>query len=112
MSEAVRRTARMTRCQCGDHLLVGLDSHRAALTARVDIYPLNELGEVRAMQAGRRTFRLHNKELDPRDQWTIRATPASATTVLAEHRCGESVPAQWRRPITPPTTRRTVDAEF
>lgn len=112
MSEPIRRTARLTRCRCGEHILVGLDGDRCALTARADVYPLSNLGEVEALRSGRWTYRLWSKTLNHRDQWDIRGTAANDTTVLAEHRCGERPPASWCRPITPPAPRRTVDVNF
>lgn len=108
----VSRIPKLSKCRCGQHLLVGLDGDRCALVARVDIYPLSNVGEVEAMRDGRRTYRLYWRTLDPRDQWNIAGMPAEAGTVLAEHRCGAPIPADWRRPIHVADTRRTADADF
>lgn len=112
MSETFRRKASLIRCKCGEHILTGLDDRVCALSARVDIYPLSNLGEVEAMRAGRRTYWLRGRELDRRDRWNIAGNPASTITVLAEHRCDERIPATWCRPIHTPAPRRTVDADF
>jgi hypothetical protein len=112
MADPIRRKAHLTRCKCGEHILVGLDDNVAALSARADIYPLSNLGEVEALRSGRWTYWLRDRMLDRRGQFDIRGHAASTITVVAEHRCGEPIPATWRRPIHTPTPRRTVDADF
>lgn len=112
MTETVRRTARLDICRCGEHTMVGLDDDRCAFSARADIYPLSNAGEVAALRQGRHTYMLRRRALDRRDQWLIAGTPADSATVVAEHRCDQPVPESWRRRITPTPARRTVDADF
>ena len=70
-----------------------------------DLAELTAIGEAEALLAGRRTYELYSgRSLYSRDRWTIHSRPAGGERhpVLAEHRCGEQVPAGWilRRPET------------
>lgn len=96
-----RRVCRLIH-HCGTPILVGLDNDRAALVARVDEQPLTALGEVYALTAGRRTYRLHHGALDRRDRWNIPDHPPShGTPVHAEHWCADPLPAEWCLPPLP-----------
>lgn len=112
MPEAVRRAAHLAQCKCGEYLLVGLDDVAAAFTARADVYPLSNLGEVEALRAQRSTYGFFWGSLDRRDRWNIAGMPADEGTVLAEHRCGEPIPKTWIRPINPPAERTNGNADF
>lgn len=104
------RRASLTVHQCGAHVLVGLDADRCALVARVEPYPLTALGEVEALRAGRWTYRLLQGALDRRDRWNIPGKPPTAEVpVLAEHVCGQPLPATWLAP--PPPRRPTAPTE-
>jgi hypothetical protein len=95
----------MTRHHCGQHVLIGLDGDRAALTAIVDPYALSPLGEVQALTASRRTYRLRTGMLDPRDRWNIPGhPPGHDLTVLAAHDC-TGIPDGWRQPPAPRTPK-------
>jgi hypothetical protein len=112
VSTPFRRKASLRQCSCRQTVLQGLDSHVAALLATVDVYPLSDLGEVEALRAGRRTYVLQWKELDKRDRWNTPGRPASTSTVLVEHVCGEEVPPSWRRPINPPEKKGKAHVDF
>lgn len=55
--EAANRAARRSRCKrCGEPLLVGLDADHVAASVRVDVQPVDRVGEVAALLTGRRTY--------------------------------------------------------
>lgn len=88
-----RDRATPKRCpRCRAHILVGLDSDVAALSAAVDPGPLTIRDEATALLAGRRTYRLaaHGRRLvlRYRDRWQITGQPPGTVHVVAEHRCG------------------------
>lgn len=87
----ILRAASLNTCRCGAPLLQGLDADRAALTAIVDIQPIDEIGEAVALVQGRRTYDLvggyQRKELEYRYEWNIKKK--RRYPVLAEHRCGQ-----------------------
>lgn len=108
MIRGITRRARATNCRCGAPTITGLDADRCALLATVDPRPLTPTGEALAHIAGRNTWTLHQignrLQLDYRDHWAIRATPANGTTrplqgpghtaydVMAQHVCGTQPP--------------------
>ena len=107
------RKAKLIACiRCDEPVLRGLDGDVAAFSAWAGVYPLGEYGEVQALIAGRRTYELHNGRLDRRDQWMIAGTPASSTTVVTDHVCGEPIPDDWVRPIKPQPRREESDGTF
>ena len=98
--------ARCRRCRAD--ILVGLDSHLLALTATTDPAPLSRTGELLAVCQGRRVYSLDlNRWLNYRDAWRL-AQPARGT-VVAEHRCGEHIPATWRQ--QPPPKQSTHNTQ-
>jgi hypothetical protein len=87
----IYRAATLRICpRCGTPTLAGLDADIAAFTARVDILPVNQLGETIALLSGRPTYDLISiggrKELHRREEWNIKA--ARKYPVLAAHSCG------------------------
>jgi hypothetical protein len=101
------------RCRrCHVDIVVGLDSHLVALLASCDPQPLTRTGELMAVCAGRRVYHLDlNGWLWHRNAWRLRS-PARGQ-VLAEHRCGEAIPATWRQePPRKPTTNNTQEVPF
>jgi hypothetical protein len=108
------RAAKQARCRhCRSDIWVGPDSHVAALTALVDIHPLTRTGELLAVCAGRRVYHLDiNHHLWHRSAWRL-PSPARGR-VLAEHRCGDPIPATWRQPspTRTPTTNNTQEVPF
>lgn len=91
----ILRAASISVCQkCGAPILAGLDSDRCAIHAKVDITPVDELGETVALMQGRYTYDLignwQRKELEYRYSWNINAP--RRYPVLVEHRCGEPIP--------------------
>lgn len=105
------RRATLQKHRCGQHILVGLDADRAAITAQLDPYPLTPAGEVWALVNGRRTWQLNGTHLQPRDRWNIPGKPPNATrTVLTWHHCNDPIPTQHRaapRPTKPQPTEET-----
>lgn len=101
----------MAKPQLGTHrcrmaTLAGLDRDRAALVVHVEPYPISPVGEVAALRDGRATYQVAPWGLLQRTAHHIRQTPAGQRTVLAKHRCGEPLPADWiaspkPRPATP-----------
>lgn len=112
MTERTRRKAAIVQHSCGDTVITGLDGDRAALVATCDPYPLTQYGEVMALRDARRTYFVLRGELDPRDRWNITGKPADMTTVVAEHRCGFPIPADWRKKLTRPTPRKESTHEW
>lgn len=86
--------ARLDTCpRCDAAVIVGLDSHIAALPAVVDPLPLDPHAELDARLAGRMTYDLirvsGRQELSPRDyDLTHRPHP-----VVATHTCPGPIPA-------------------
>jgi len=88
---------------CHQPILAGLDANRCALSVAVDPYPLTPMGEVWALQSGRRTYALLWGALERRDAWTIPGHPPSpGLPVMAEHVCESPIPMEHRAPPTPP----------
>jgi len=101
----IRRTVHMTRHHCGGHVLAGLDDDRCGLVTIVDPYALTDIGEVEALRADRRTYRLRASRLDRRTRWSIPGhPPAHDLTVLAAHDC-TGIPDAWRLPPAPSAPR-------
>lgn len=86
-------TATNSRCPvCGNPVIRGLDAPVAAFTAKADPGHLDPAGELAALLAGRRTYRLWSTPkvtLRLRDHWQITGHPAGTVPVVAEHRCHE-----------------------
>jgi hypothetical protein len=94
MSRRVIKPRLCPRCQ--KLILTGPDNDIGAFTVNADPTPVDEIGEILALAAGRATFDLAgNRErryLYRRDQWAPglpRRYP-----VLPEHRCGKPLPQQ------------------
>lgn len=105
-----RRTASLWTCRCGEPVLTGLDDDHCAFTATCDPYRLTALGEVEALRDGRWTYQLVRRSLDRRDQWNIPGHPPTVDLpVLAEHRCGQPIPADWIAPPAPRQPRPMVE---
>jgi hypothetical protein len=81
-----------SRCPaCGVPTIRGLDAPVAAFTAVADPNPVDRAGELTALLAGRRTYRLWTRPrptLRVRDHWQISGHPADTVPVVAQHRCG------------------------
>jgi hypothetical protein len=92
-ADRVERRARLTRCRrCRQPILVGLDADICAFPARVDPFPVDEIGELKALASERPTYQVHETigrvELDYRTQWHVAGTPPTRCVVFAEHECG------------------------
>lgn len=107
------RSVRLRLCpHCRAPILAGLDADICALSVRVDMTPINEMGEAIALLAGRRTYDLtgdgSGKRLYLREEEHIKNGRRSV--VLPAHRCGQSLaayiddrPSEKRRiPEVPP----------
>lgn len=98
----MKRRAEHSRCACGQPLLVGLDGDAAAFPARVDPRPLNPVGEVEALTAGRATYVLRLGALDRRNRWNIPGRPPShQVPVHVAHDCAQPLPDAWLLPALP-----------
>lgn len=101
---ANQRKAKLATCPCGQPILVGLDNDQCAFTANADPYFLTWAGEIAAHALeSRRTYWLQAGTLIRRDH----PTHSSETTlpILAQHRCGQPIPNNWRKQLTPVTRR-------
>lgn len=80
---------------CGQATVTGLDADVAALPARCDPHPVDQVGELIALATGRRTYDLTptsgRLELYHRECWHIAAR--RRYPVLAQHACGQPLPA-------------------
>lgn len=75
-----------------------------------DVIPLSRPGELAANIAGRRTLRLDtDKRLWTTGADRIRTEPMPGDRILAEHRCGQPIPAAWIQPL--PSPADTHDSE-
>lgn len=74
--------------RCGRPTIYGLAE---GLIARADPVPLDQLGEIRAVVAGRQTYTLTRAGLVHRDAGR-RSDPSLAAPVLAEHACAVPPP--------------------
>lgn len=82
-----RRAARPEPCpRCGTATLIGPDHDTCAVDARVDLEPVDLLGEVVARLTGRHTYALARGELCHRDDFTIHAR-RHTHPIHVEHRC-------------------------
>ena len=113
MSESglTRRAHIRTHRGCGLPTLSGICD--IGFDTWCELAELTSAGEAEALLAGRRTYELYaGRSLYIRDRWTISSRPAGGDRhpVLAEHRCGEQLPADWilQRPETP-APARTLD---
>ena len=91
--------------QCSAPILGGYDSERCGLWAEVDILAIDQAGELLAIMSDRHTYAIRHGELDRRDHWMIRGSPAGARGVLVvpQHRCGQAIPGK-------PLPRRVIAA--
>jgi hypothetical protein len=97
----------ITHRECGLPTLAGIDGRVAGLDAWCDLGQLSPEGELQALLDGRRTYRLHRGELDPRDRWNIpHHPPGHDNPVFAQHRCHQPILATWCLP-TQTTAART-----
>ena len=93
---ATGRGTHATRCAtCRQPILTGLDADRLAIQANIDWTPLDETGELQALLAGRRTYRLErqtggNPKLTRRAAKHIRARRKrwQRYDIVPAHRCG------------------------
>ena len=100
------------RHRCGAQVLAGWDGDRCALYVTLDPSPLNLTGEVAALTAGRRTYRVRSGRPDLRDRFSIPGHPPSPDlTVLAEHRCGEVIHRAWLLPPPPVSAPSILTSE-
>lgn len=107
-SDGIGRTVRHRHCPtCHANVLTGLDADRCALPVTADPTPLDAVGELLAVTTGRATLdlTLSPLRLDHRDRWRIRSRRPAV--VLAEHRCGQPLPAAS---TPPPQLRRRAAA--
>lgn len=92
--DGVSRRARTRRCRCGSITAAGLDADTAALPVTTEVTPVNSLGEILTIAAGRKTYTLtwrgDRYEIDVRDPENIAFCKAeeSRHPVVAEHHCG------------------------
>ena len=93
---ATGRGIHATRCAtCRQPILTGLDNDQLAIQANIDWTPLDETGELQALLAGRRTYRLErqtggNPKLTRRAAKHIRARRKhwQRYDIVPAHRCG------------------------
>lgn len=93
---ATGRGIHATRCAtCRQPILTGLDADQLAIQANIDWTPLDETGELQALIAGRRTYRLErqtggNPKLTRRAAKHIRARRKhwQRYDIVPAHRCG------------------------
>ena len=103
-----RRAADTICAPCWTYTLAGIDADVAGLPVAVDNFPLSRQGELLAVVAGRAVYALDIRgELHRRDRWALRRP--SKEPVLAEHRCGQPLPAAWLAPATPRPRPSTSD---
>lgn len=98
--DGVSRGARLRPCpECRRPVLVGLNDDVAGYPAICDPHEIDTRGELVALALNLRTFTLTRAvkssgkttwNLDPRTQWAIAA--GQRTALVAQHRCGISVP--------------------
>ena len=98
----MRSTAIATRCQHCRQLVIA-PVNTGAQESWCDVIPLTRLGELAANLAGRRTLRLDTD----RRLWTTPADrvltqPMPGDAILAQHICGQPVPATWTQPLPTP----------
>jgi len=98
----MRATAEVKRCQeCRAMVIAAINTD--ARDTLCDVIPLSRPGELAANIAGRRTLRLDtDKRLWTTGADRIRTEPMPGDRILAEHRCGQPVPAAWTQPLPEP----------
>lgn len=96
-AQGLTRTARVRTHPCGVPCLAGIDDN--GLDAWCELAEITTLAEAHALLDDRTTYRIHAAQLVRRDQWHIRAHPASDEPTLVEHRCHASLPADWIAPL-------------
>lgn len=88
-TDGLGRKAQLRTCStCRALVIVGLDTNRCAIRAVADPTALDQVGELLALLAGRHTYELWGRELEHRNQFTIRA--GIRKPVISEHQCGNS----------------------
>lgn len=102
-AEGTSRKVRARTCaRCSAPVLGALDGAWLAVTVSLDPTPVDVMGELLAVIAGRGTWRLSwcggHYEVDPRTAIEIERTPPTEVEVLAGHRCGEPLPPAMRAP--------------
>ena len=117
--DGISRGARLTRCpDCGRPVLTGLDDDTAAFPATCDPHEIDTRGELVALALNLHTFTLTRAtnssgkstwNLDPRDQWSIRA--GQRTALVAQHRCGIAIPATTESQLPAWLHRRTAPTD-
>lgn len=117
--DGVSRSARLTRCaDCGRPVLAGLDGDIAAWAVKCDPHEIDTRGELVALALNLRTYTLTRAtnssgkatwNLDPRDQWAIRA--GQRTALVAQHRCGIAIPAATQSRLPAWVNRRTATTD-
>ncbi|ADD43863.1 hypothetical protein [Stackebrandtia nassauensis] len=95
----VSTPAQARLCRCGAVVLEGLAE---GVPVRADAAALNADGELDALAAGRRSYVLNRRELVLRDTTRLNLPGP----VVADHRCGQPVPAAHRAPPAPSATTR------
>lgn len=108
-------TIRHLKHGCQEIVAAALDHWACALTVYLDPWPLSPVGEVAALRDGRRTYQMRSWGVRIRNAYRITGNPPGPrTTVLAEHRCGEPIPATWRQPspARKPTTNNTQEVPY
>lgn len=94
---------------CHTPVLIGVAE---GLTARVDLTPLNQTGEIHALCDGLQTYTLTRTGLVHRDARRIAGTTLTgAGPILAEHRCHRLIPAGHRAITTPPAPVAVADPD-
>lgn len=69
------------------------------LHTRVDIMPINTLGQIQAIFAGRETYVLTGGQLIRRDCGRMKMRGP----ILIRHKCGTPTPPEWQQPAAPIT---------
>lgn len=117
--DGVSRGARLTRCpDCGRPVLSGLNGDVAGYLAICDPHEIDTRGELVALALNLRTFTLTRAtnssgkatwNLDPRDQWAIRA--GQRTALVAQHRCGIAIPPAAESHLPAWLNRKTTNTD-
>jgi hypothetical protein len=118
IAQGVRAASRETCRTCGGEILVGPDDRVLAVTARVETYPTDAVGEVLARGLyDRGSFDVDRLDgvvtITRRDRWTARARPGVPTyggAVHLAHDCREA--ARPEPPEPPPLFDYSADPPF
>ena len=105
------RSVSLIECnRCHLPILTGHDDYAAPVSA--DLIPLTRASEIRAMSMGLNCWRIDAERKAWRtDRWRIASDcPMPLDHRVAEHRCGQPIPADWAAPVAT-VTRQPLDPD-